>query len=204
MLRAIISTLENKPFLGALSIAISVLAYSIYIRDTVKKEGIRPHPFSWLLWGFVTTVAAFAQHAKGAGSGLWVTAFTAAICFLIGMLTLSRNDWQFSSSDWYALILGVAATVLYALARNPTAAAILATVADVVGYNPTIKKGWIDPSTENATSFLLNSLKFIPALGALHAYSIATWLYPATLVVVNGAVCVMLVCRRRQLGKAHL
>ncbi len=86
--------IDVKSFLGGLAVAISVLAYVIYIWQTIKKDGIRPHPFSWLLWGFVTTVATFAQHAKGAGAGLWVTAFTAVVCVIIGTLTLSKNKWR--------------------------------------------------------------------------------------------------------------
>lgn len=193
---AALNAIGDKQLLGVVSVAISLLAYVIYIRETLKKEGIQPHPFSWLLWGFVTSVAALAQHAKGAGPGLWVTAFTAGVCFLIGILTLSKYSWHFSTADWAALLLGLIATGCYAFAKNPTAAAVFATIADVVGYKPTVTKGWLDPSTENATSFFLNSAKFVPAIWALNSYSIATWLYPATLVIVNGAVCVMLIIRR--------
>jgi|SRR6185312_1134310 len=199
----IASVTNLKLFLGTLSVLISIPAYAIYIRETIKKDGIQPHPFSWLLWGFVTTIAALAQHAEDGGPGLWVTAFTAVICFLIGILTLSKNDWHFSKSDWTALIVGTIAALLYAFQRNATAAAVLATIADVIAYKPTVTKGWIDPSTETPTSFLLNSMKFIPALAALNSYSIATSLYPATLVVVNGAVWLMLLFRHRQLGRSQ-
>jgi len=194
--------IDVKSFLGGLAVAISVLAYVIYIWQTIKKDGIRPHPFSWLLWGFVTTVATFAQHAKGAGAGLWVTAFTAVVCVIIGTLTLSKNKWRFSVSDWTSLAPGIVAAVCYAVAKDPTAAAVSATVADVVGYKPTVSKGWVDPASENALSFFLNSVKFIPAIGALDSYSVATWLYPATLVIVNGGVCIMLILRRRKIIKA--
>jgi hypothetical protein len=189
----------HKPLLGALSVAISVIAYGIYIWRTAKKEGIQPHPFSWLLWGFVTTVAALAQQAKGAGPGNWVTAFTAVVCFIIGALTLFKHQWRFSRFDWLSLATGVIVLLFYAFTKNPTVSAVLATTADVLGYNSTIKKGWIAPYTDSATSFALNSAKFVPALFALDAYSVATWLYPAALVVVNGGVAIMLVARRWQL-----
>ena len=158
-----------------------------------------PHPFSWLLWGFVTAVAALVQQAKGAGPGTWVTAFTAVICFVIGGLTLLKNQWQFSLFDWLSLMTGVIVLLFYVLAKQPTASAVLATAADLLGYNSTIKKGWIAPYTDSATSFALNAAKFIPALFALNAYSVATWLYPAALVVANGGVAIMLVVRRRQI-----
>ncbi len=187
--------------LGALSVAISAVAYGIYIWQTTKNKRILPHPFSWLLWGFVTTVATLAQRAKGAGAGSWVTAFTALVCFIICALTFRKQRWRFSRVDKISLVFGVIALFAYELARSPTIAAVSATVADLLGYNSTIEKGWNDPYSDSATSFALNSVKFLPALGALGAYSIATCLYPATLIVVNGAVAYMLHKRRRQIKK---
>jgi hypothetical protein len=75
----------------------------------------------------------------------------------------------------------------------------LATAIDVVGYGPTVKKGWAKPHNDSASSFALNGVKFVPAICALKSYSVTTWLYPATLVLVNGAVALMLVWRRRRL-----
>lgn len=186
-----------KPVLGELSIAIGVVAYGVYLWQTAKKEGIQPHPLSWLLWGFVTAVAALAQWAKGAGPGYWVTAFTAIACFIIGTLTLTKYKHRFSLFDWVALVMGVFAILLFALAHNPTAAAVFATTADVLGYYSTVKKGWRYPDTDSPICFALNSVKFIPALFALDAYSLATWLYPGTLVIINGGVAIMLFARRR-------
>jgi hypothetical protein len=187
-----------KPGLGALSIAIGVVAYSLYLWETAKKGGIQPHPLSWLLWGFVTAVAALAQWAKGAGPGYWVTAFTAIACFIIGTLTLTKHKLRFSLFDWVALVMGVLAVFLFALARNPTAAAVFATTADVLGYYSTVKKGWHYPHADSPICFALNSVKFIPAILALDAYSLATWLYPSTLVIINGGVAIMLFARRRR------
>jgi hypothetical protein len=195
--------MDHKQMLGGLSVAIGALAYAIYLWRTVEREGIAPHPFSWLLWGCVTTVAALAQHAKGAGPGSWVTAFTAVVCFIIGTLTLLKHRWLFSRFDWLSLTGGIVVIVFYIFTKNPTASAALATTADVLGYNSTIKKGWINPHSDSAISFALNSVKFVPALFALNTYSIATWLYPATLVLVNGGVSAMLVARRRRAGPSQ-
>jgi hypothetical protein len=198
----VVAAISAKPTLGVLSIAISVIAYGIYLWQTTKEEGIRPHPLSWLLWGFVTAVATVAQWAKGAGPGYWVTAFTAIACFIIGVLTLRKYKHQFSRLDWIALILGIAAVFWFAFEKNPTAAAVLATIADVLGYYSTVKKGWHYPYSDSPICFALNSIKFIPALFALDAYSVATWLYPATIVIVNGGVAIMLFLRQKALSSA--
>jgi hypothetical protein len=84
------------------------------------------------------------------------------------------------------------------LAKSPLWAAIFATAADWAAYYPTIEKGWNEPFNDSVTSFTLNSAKFIPALFALESYSLATWLYPAALVVMNFTVAFGLLVRRKQ------
>lgn len=191
-----------KPAMGALSVIIMLVAYSIYIWQTARAEGVRPHPFSWFLWGFVTGVVYLVQIAQGGGAGSWVVGFTAAFCLLIGAVSLFKHRWRFSLFDWMSLGAGLLVFGYYLLSKNPTWSAILATTTDVIGYASTIKKGWAEPHKDSATSFALNSAKFVPSLLALGSYSLSTWLYPATLVLMNGAVATMLLLRRRHLLKS--
>jgi hypothetical protein len=191
-----------KSVMGVLSVIIMVIAYAVYMWQTARSEDVRPHPFSWFLWGFVTAVVYLVQITQGGGPGSWVVGFTAIFCFLIGTLSLVKHRWRFSSFDWMSLIAGLLVFGYYLLSKNPTQSAILATITDVIGYGSTIKKGWAEPHKDSATSFALNSVKFIPSLFALEAYSLATWLYPATLVLMNGAVAMLLLLRRRHLDGA--
>ncbi len=185
--------------MGALSVVVMLVAYSIYLWQTARAEGVRPHPFSWFLWGVVTGVVYLVQIAQGGGAGSWVVGFTAAFCLLIGAVSLFKHRWRFSLFDWFSLGAGLLVFGYYLLSKNPTWSAILATTTDVIGYASTIKKGWAEPHKDSAASFALNSAKFVPSLFALGSYSLATWLYPATLVLMNGGVAAMLLLRRRRL-----
>jgi hypothetical protein len=187
--------------LGTLSVAIGILAYGIYIWQSSGRKGVQPHPFSWFLWGLVTAVAYLVQRVQGGGAGSWVTGFTAAVCLVIGSLTLVKHQWRFSWFDWFSIGAGLFVFTFYLFTKDPMHSAVLATVTDVVGYGPTVKKGWREPHKDSATSFALNGVKFVPALFALGSYSIATCLYPTTLVFVNGGVAVLLLVRRRQIAK---
>jgi hypothetical protein len=189
--------MTHKTALGLLSIGIGAAAYTVYIGQTAKKKGVQPHPLSWILWGLVTGVAYLVQRERGGAAGSWVTGFTSCVCFLIGGLSLAKRTWRFSRFDKVSIWFGLGVLLFYVLSRNPTHSAILATIVDVVGYLPTVKKAWIEPYKDSATSFSLNSVKFVPALLALQSYSVATWLYPVTLVVVNGGVATLLLVRRR-------
>lgn len=186
--------------MGGASIAISIAAYGIYLWQTSRKRGTQPHPFSWLLWGLVTGVAFIVQVSTGGGAGSWVTGFASSMCFVIGLYSLFKHRWQFGLFDWLSVSAGTILLLYYLLAKNAISSAIFATAMDVVGYGPTVKKGWAKPYNDSATSFALNSIKFVPALFALKSYSVTTWLYPSTLVLVNGAVAIMLFLRRRNVA----
>ncbi len=189
--------MDYKIALGALSFAIGVVAYGIYFWQITKKGGVQPHPFSWFLFGLVTVVAFLAQRQRGAGAGSWVTGLSAVVCLIIGALSLLRHRWRFRGFDWLSLGTGLAVFMFYLVAKDPTSSAILATATDVVGFAPTLKKGWIEPHQDSATSFALNGIKFVPAVFAVQSYSLATCLFPTSLIFVNLAVAAVLVARRQ-------
>jgi hypothetical protein len=60
-----------------------------------------------------------------------------------------KHTWSFSWIEWFSLVMGIcalAAYLHYKGTEDPTLL-ILATLADVLGYWPTIKKGWAAPET---------------------------------------------------------
>jgi hypothetical protein len=192
-----------KSAMGSLSVAIMLAAYTIYIWKTLRLKSVRPHPFSWFLWGVVTGVVYLVQRTHGAGAGSWVVGLTAIICLLICALSLRKYEWDFSHFDWFdrfCVLAGLLVFAFYLSTKNPTWSAVLATMVDLIGYVPTVKKGWKSPYGDSELSFWLNSFKFAPSLLALESYSLATWLYPATLVVMNAAVALMLHSRRKEIG----
>lgn len=188
--------------MGGLSLLILALAYIVYFWQTIR-TGVKPHPFSWLLWGSVSGVAYLAQVSKGEGPGSWVVGSTAVACFAVGCVSLIKFSWRFSFFDWLSLMSGLSVFAYWFAVRNGTNSAVLATTIDLIGYCPTLTKGWTEPHRDSALAFLLNGLKFIPALAALESWSLATALFPATLVFANSAVAVMLIERRRQLSRAE-
>lgn len=161
---------------------------------------IYPHPVSWFLWGVVTFVAYYVQRSQNGGSGAWATGLTAAACFLISGLSLknfSKNDEHISALDLCVLALGLSAAWLYWSEENPQWAAMSATAADLIGYGPTILKGWKRPHDDDPISFFLNGIKFLVALGALESYSVSTALYPLAIGTTNIGVSFLLVRLRK-------
>jgi hypothetical protein len=69
-----------------------------------------------------------------------------------------------------------------------------------LGYGPTFARGWSFSKKDSATRFALNGVKFVPSLMAMDPISFAASFYPATLLVLNAAVAIMLLMRRRALA----
>ena len=128
-----------KEAMGVLSVILMFLAYGIYIWHTMREDGVRPHPFSWFLWGFVTGVVYLVQVSQRAGAGSWVVGFSAVICFLIGGISFFKEKWRFSFFDWFCLLAGLAIFAFYLLRSEKTRFPILLT--NVLSMGVTGKPG---------------------------------------------------------------
>jgi hypothetical protein len=182
--------------LGIVSVVMAIVAAVIYVLQTLRGE-IRPHPLSWFLFGILSATGYWVQRDQGANQGSWTLLAMTIICFLFVAASVARGERSFSWREWAFAIAGGAVFVLYLFTKEANAAAALTTVVDALGYGPTFVRGWSHPKKDSITSFALNSAKFVPSLMAMDPISFATCSYPATLLVLNAAVTIMLVMRRR-------
>ena len=60
---------EYKVLLGALAIVIGIFAYIPYLRDLWRGK-TKPHAFSWIIWGIMTSTGFFASMSRGGGAGV--------------------------------------------------------------------------------------------------------------------------------------
>ena len=185
--------------LGLLSVALAVLAAVIYIAQTLRGE-VRPHPLSWFLFGILSLTGYWVQRDQGARQGSWTLLAMTIICFLFVAVSVARGERSFSRTEWAFVGAGGAVFALYMFTRDANAAAAMTTAIDALGYGPTFTRGWSYPRKDSVTSFAINAAKFVPSLMTMDPISFATSFYPATLLVLNTAVAIMLLMRRRALA----
>jgi hypothetical protein len=185
--------------LGLLSVALAILAAIIYIAQTLRGE-VRPHPLSWFLFGILSLTGYLVQRDEGARQGSWTLMAMTIICFLFVAASVARGERSFSRREWAFAVAGGAVFVVYLFTRQSNVAAAMTTLVDALGYGPTFVRGWSQPKKDSVASFALNGIKFVPSLMAMDPISFATSFYPATLMVLNAAVAIMLVMRRRAVG----
>jgi hypothetical protein len=187
--------------LGILSVALAVLAAVIYIAQTLRGD-VRPHPLSWFLFGVLSLTGYLVQRDQGARQGSWTLLAMTVICFLFVAVSVARGERTFSRTEWAFVAAAGAVFVLYLFTRDANVAAAMTTAIDALGYGPTFTRGWSFPRKDSVTSFAINGAKFVPSLMAMEPISFATSSYPATLLVLNAAVAMMLLVRRRALALA--
>ena len=186
--------------LGLVSVAMAVAAAAIYVAQTLRGE-VRPHPLSWFVFGVLSGVGAWVQRDEGAAQGSWALLAMTIICFVFVGASLARGERSFSRQEWAFAAAAGATFGLYLVSRDANVAAGLITLIDALGYGPTFIRGWREPMKDSVASFALNAAKFIPSLMAMDPLTFATAFYPATLLVLNTTVSVMLLARRRALAR---
>jgi hypothetical protein len=208
-----------KDLMGALAVLIAIAAYGIYVWKTLRGEA-RPHPLSWLIFGVLTGTGYLVQLDQKAGPGSWVMAITTLVCLMLCVMSFWRGERAFPWYEWAFLGAAIVVFAFYLWSRNPEligavvggtprdllirhAPAISSTLAafvNVLGFGPTVTKAWLRPHSDSVSIFVLNSLKFVPSFFALDSISVATCVFPATLVIANAGVALIIYLRRQQVS----
>jgi hypothetical protein len=191
------SSYTVKLLFGILSIIPAIVAYTLYFKGMFAGK-TKPHAFSWLIWGLLAGNGFFAQISAQAGIGAWATGFTSAACLLIFCIAIFRGDTRLVRLDWVLLALALISFGLLFLIDDKTIALCVTLFATLLGFSLTLKKAWVKPHEEAATSFALNAIKFLPAIFALHAYSFLTVAYPLVAGLANAAVFLVVYVRTRR------
>ena len=192
-------TLTFKDLMGALSVAIALFSYGLYVWKTLRANA-RPHPLSWLIFGVLAGTGFLIQFDQAAGPGSWVMGVTAAVSFMLCLLGFAQGERAFPWYEWSFLAAATIVFAFYLWSQQPAASAILAAVVSALGFGPTLTKAWSRPHSDSSSAFMLNGLKFVPSLFAMDTVSVATCVLPASLVVANLAVALIIVLRRKDVA----
>jgi hypothetical protein len=189
--------ITSHEVLGGLAVGLGLFGYGFYVRGILQGK-VKPHAFTWFVWGLLTAIAFVAQVAEGGGAGAWVTGVTALCSFGFAIVGLGASSRVFiTQSDWIFFISALLTIPIWYLTGNPLWSVIIITITDAIAFVPTFRKAFFHPGTENGWTYALSGLKFVVSLFALESFTWTTALYPASLVVANLAFVGMLVWRRQ-------
>lgn len=188
-----------KDIIGVLAVILTFVGYTPYILDTVKGK-TKPHVYSWFIWAFVTFVVFALQLLGHAGIGAFVTLATGLLCLTIFILGMKDGQKDITKFDTATFIISLIAIGIWIFAKQPVVSVFLITTINTLANLPTIRKSWNKPHSETLFTWELGAVRNFLGIIALANYSVLTWLYPVSSLVVNVVVSSLLIVRRKQLA----
>jgi len=190
----------DKEVLGVISVVLAIIAYAPYFRSLFKRE-IKPHMFSWFVWGTCHAVAFIGPYTRGAGAGTWSSAFTSIICLSIAGLSFFWGERHITKGDWISFIMAMAIIPVWYLTNDPLGAVILALLISYFGCYPTARKSYAAPYSENIFMWIVGALRYFVSIFAIEHYSVVAVFYTLGMFFMNCFIISLLVLRRRVLPK---
>lgn len=188
-----------KETFSLIAIVITLTAFIPYIRE-IFRGTIRPHIFSWVIWGVTTLLIFLAQLEDNGGAGTWPIGVSASITIFIAYLAyLKRADVTITRADWLFFIAALLSLPLWYWTSDPLWAVILLTAIDVAGFGPTVRKAYQFPYSESLLFFALFTLRNALVMLALENLTLTTLIFPAVMLILCVLMMAMIAYRRRVL-----
>ncbi len=185
-----------REILSFFSVWLWAYGYYSYIRGMVWGKNI-PHIFSWWIWWFTTAIAFFAQISAWGWWGSAMLWFSALLSFVIMILAFRYGKSVIVRSDWYSLFLAIFAIALWLITDNPFYGAFFAMIADLLGFIPTFRKTWKNPSQEPMWYYHLANIRHLLALFSLSEYNWTTLIFSGSIIVTNSLLILIHTLRKR-------
>ncbi len=186
-----------KEILSVIAIVLTLMAFVPYIR-AIMSGTIKPHVFSWVIWGATTFLAFLAQLEDKGGVGAWPIGVSGSITIFIAYLAyLKRADVIITKTDWLFFVAALSSLPLWYLTSDPLWAVVLLTTIDVIGFGPTVRKAYHLPYSESLLFFGLFTVRNLLVIIALENHSVTTLLFPAVIAAVGVLLMGMIAYRRR-------
>ncbi|SEH06888.1 Uncharacterised protein [Candidatus Venteria ishoeyi] len=188
--------MSYKGTLSAIAIVLTFMAFFPYIRSIILGT-VKPHVFSWVIWGTTTFVVFLAQLQDNAGVGAWPIGVSGLITIFIALLAfMKRGDISITRIDWVFFISAMSSLPFWYLTSDPLWAVVILTIVDVLGFGPTIRKSYDQPFSESLVFFSIFTARNLIVVMALENYSITTVLFPSIVAVTCILLMSMIIYRR--------
>lgn len=187
----------EKEICAAVAVLLMLCSRGAYFTSVIKGN-TKPHAFSWLIWGTISSIGLAAQIADKAGAAIWVRAVGCVSCFVILALCWKRGHRDIRRADWMTLVVALMGIPLWIITQTPVWSVILVCLIDISGYLPTARKVWHKPREETPAGYILSGFGAFLSVIAIENYTIATWLYPAVLTCSNFTMASYILIRRFQ------
>lgn len=185
-----------KLIFSGIAIVLAIIGFVPYIALILRGQ-VKPHVFSWVIWGITTTIIFFAQLEAEGGVGAWPIGLSGFITIFIAFLAyIKRGDATITKLDWSFLVVALASLPLWYITSDPLWTVVILTTVDMIGFGPTFRKAYHRPFEDSRVFFIIMILRNVCSVVALEAYSVTTVLFPFCLAV--GFLILLIILQHRR------
>ena len=188
--------LNRAVIFSGLVILVSLIRYGTYFISIFKRE-TRPHLFSWVNWGLIISIGAYAQLKLGGDLSAYMLLFVGITCWFIAFLSLFYGEKDIKRSDWAAFLSGLALIPVWVITKDPLLTLILIICIDILTFYPTVRKTYVDPSSEPPVSYFWAGLRYFFILLTVPEFHFSVLFYPLFLMVTEWGFMAFIFWRRR-------
>jgi hypothetical protein len=182
--------------LGVLSGILPIIGAYPYIRDVLRGK-TKPHRMAEFIWLVLDAIAVASQLAKGATWSVLMPAVSTLELAVGFILSLKYGMGGTSKKDIAALILAGLGLLLWHFTNEPLFALLIVVGIDLIGTSLVVIKTYHHPYTETFSTWFLNFIAGLLAAAAVGRWAFALLIYPLTVALGNGAICLTIVARRK-------
>ena len=182
--------IETDILLLLVATAAAVYGYVEYGREIPKKT-LRPRPFTWLIWGILSTCVTVIQIQNGAELGVVGAVLGAVSGYILAGMAWYYGHRKIHEVDILSLVLAAGVLVLWGFVGDQVTA-IAATLVYMIGFVPTVVRAVKAPTHERILPFAMSVFKYTISFVLLEKVSVETAIYPIGLALANAAFIVMI------------
>lgn len=186
--------MEIKAVFGILSSFFILIGGIPYLVDIYHKKA-HPHILSWIGWGLITALGAFAMLADGGKWAVLILFANTLLCLVVAFYSIIKKVgvWQASKADFLFFGIGILGLILWQTLHLPILALISAIIADFLFGLPTIIKTYKDPLSETYFVWLTATISGALSLLAVQGFLFSEVAYPLYLLIFDLSVLVLVI-----------
>lgn len=189
--------MDIERLLGILGALVISTAQVIYIVNCLRRK-ITPSVLSWFGWSCLMGTSLVSQIVhKGWQWSMTGIASSAVGCLTIAVVAWLSGNFSFKRRDLAFLAAGLGCVGVYVVSDDPWVTTVFAIIADALLGVPTIVNAYREPALERSAAWILGVVSAVMALSICVGHSVIYVLFPAYLVLFNGAMAVLTWGRRR-------
>ena len=178
-----------------IAIALVLAAYVPYVIKILRGK-VKPNPITWLIFSMAGASVFALQTSYGSGTGAYATGAMALSTFCVFLASARHGIPRIQLLDAICLVVALLGVGIWLVVQEPVASIVIFLCVEVIGFVPTVIKGFKKPYEDSATLWILIAGRHALGFLAIEHYNIVTTLTPSAWVVMGTSFCLILLIRR--------